>query len=35
MEALPIKTFKTGKISAAEVRENRSQVFEYKSVTFA
>ena len=35
MEALTIKTFKTGKISAAEVRENRSQDFKYKSVTFA
>ena len=35
MEALTIKTFKTSKISAAEVRENRSQDFKYKSVTFA
>ena len=35
METLTIKTFKTSKISTAEVRENRSQVFKYKSVTFA
>ena len=35
MEALTIKTFKTNKISAAEVRENRSQDFKNKSVTFA
>ena len=35
MEALTIKTFKTNKISAAEVRENRSQDFKYKSITFA
>ena len=35
MEALTIKTFKTSKISAAEVRENRSQDSKYKSVTFA
>ena len=34
MEALTIKTFKTNKIFAAEVRENRSQDFKYKSVTF-
>ena len=34
MEALTIKTFKTGKISAAEVRENRSQEFKYKSIRF-
>ena len=34
MEALTIKTFKTNKISAAEVRENRSQDFKYKLVTF-
>ena len=35
MEALTIKTFKTSKVSAAEVRENRLQDFKYKSVTFA
>ena len=35
MDALTIKTFKTSKISTAEVRENRSQDFKYKSVTFA
>ena len=35
MEALTIKTFKTSKISAAEVRENRSQEFKYKSIRFA
>ena len=35
MEALTIKTFKTSKISAAKVSENRSQDFKYKSVTFA
>ena len=35
MEALTIKTFKTSKISTAEVRQNRSQDFKYKSVTFA
>ena len=35
MEGLTIKTFKTSKVSAAEVRENRSQDFKYKSVTFA
>ena len=35
MEALTIKTFKTSKISAAEVSEKRSQDFKYKSVTFA
>ena len=34
MEALTIKTFKTSKISAAEVSEKRSQDFKYKSVTF-
>ena len=34
MEALTIKTFKTSKISAAEVSEKCSQDFKYKSVTF-
>ena len=34
MEALTIKTFKTSKISAVEVRENRSQEFKYKSIRF-
>ena len=32
MEALTIKTFKTSKISTAEVRENRSREFKYKSI---
>ena len=31
MEALTIKTFKTNKISAVEVSENRSKDFKYKS----
>ena len=35
LTTLTIKTFKTNKISAAEVRENRSQDFKYKSITFA
>ena len=35
MEALTIKTFKTSKISAVEVRENPSQEFKYKSIRFA
>ena len=35
MEALTIKTFKTSKISTAEVRENHSQEFKYKSIRFA
>ena len=35
MEALTIKTFKTSKISADEVRENRSQEFKYRSIRFA
>ena len=35
MEALTIKTFKASKISTAEVRENRSQEFKYKSIRFA
>ena len=35
MEALTIKTFKTSKISAAEVSERCSQDVKYKSVTFA
>ena len=35
MEALTIKTFKTSKISTAEVSERHSQDFKYKSVTFA
>ena len=35
MVALTIKTFKTSKISAAEVSEKRSQDFKCKSVTFA
>ena len=35
MEALTIKTFKTNKMSAAKVSENRSQDFKYKSITFA
>ena len=35
MEALTIKTFKTSKISIAEVRENCSQEFKYKSIRFA
>ena len=34
MESLTIKTFKTSKISTAEVRENRSQEFKYKSIRF-
>ena len=35
MEALTIKTFKTSKISAAEVSEKCSQDFKYKLVMFA
>ena len=35
MEALTIKTFKTGKISAVEVSERRSKDFNYKSIKFA
>ena len=35
METLTIKTFKTSKISAANVSENRSQDFKYKSIRFA
>ena len=35
MEALTIKTFKTNKISAAEVRENHSQESKYKRIRFA
>ena len=35
MEALTIKTFKTSKISSAEVSENLSKDFKYKSVKFA
>ena len=35
MEALTIKTFKTSKISAVEVRENHSQEFKYKSIRFS
>ena len=35
MEALTIKTFETGKISAAKVSENGSKDFKYKSLTFA
>ena len=35
MEALTIKTFKTSKISAAEVSKRCSQDFKYRSVTFA
>ena len=34
MEALTIETFKTSKISTVEVRENRLQEFEYKSIRF-
>ena len=35
MEVLTIRTFKTSKISAAEVRENRSQEFKYRSIKFS
>ena len=35
MEALKIKTFKTGKISAVEVSERCSKDFNYKSIRFA
>ena len=35
MEASTIETFKTSKISTVEVRENRLQEFEYKSIRFA
>ena len=35
MEALTIKSFKTSKISSAEVSEKCSQDFKYKLVTFA
>ena len=35
MEALTIKIFETGKISAAKVSKNCSKDFKYKSVTFA
>ena len=35
MEALTIKTFKTGKISTVEVSERRSKDFNYKSIKFA
>ena len=34
MEALTIKTFKTSKISTANVSKNRSQDFKYKSIRF-
>ena len=35
MEALTINNFKTSKISAVDVIENRSKDFNYKSVKFA
>ena len=34
MEAVTIKTFKTGKISAVDVKENCSKDFKYKSIKF-
>ena len=34
MEALTIKTFKTGKISAFEVSKRHSKDFNYKSIRF-
>ena len=35
MEALTIKTFKTSKISAVDVKENCSKDFKYKSIKFS
>ena len=35
MEALTIKTFKTSKISAVDIKENRSKDFKYKLIKFS